>query len=74
MISNKNERRIASENDARVGFMAYRKVTCYACKGEGYRWVIDDEDEDGNIIKYKEFCGRCDGTGEIEEYTDEDKY
>ncbi len=54
--------------------MAYRKVTCYACKGEGYRWVIDDEDEDGNIIKYKEFCGRCDGTGEIEEYTDEDKY
>ena len=53
--------------------MAYKKETCYACGGSKIV-TYEEVDDDGEVIKGVEICGRCNGTGEIEVYSDEDKY
>ena len=53
--------------------MAYKREKCYACGGSKII-TYEEKNEDGEIIKGAEKCGRCDGTGWIEVYTDEDKY
>lgn len=61
------------KTDARVKTMAYKKETCYACGGSKIV-TYEEVDDDGEVIKGVEICGRCNGTGEIEVYSDEDKY
>jgi DnaJ-class molecular chaperone len=53
--------------------MAYKWVKCYACGGSGII-TYEEEDDEGEIVKGAEKCGRCDGSGYIEEYDDSDKY
>ena len=53
--------------------MAYKWEKCYACGGSGII-VYEDEDEDGEMIKCAQQCGRFEGTGWIQVYSDEDKY
>lgn len=53
--------------------MAYKWETCYACGGSGII-VYEYEDDDGEIMKGAHVCGRCEGLGRIEVYSDEDKY
>lgn len=53
--------------------MAYKWEKCYACGGSGIV-TYEEENDDGEVVKGAEKCGRCDGSGWIEVYTDEDKY
>lgn len=46
--------------------MKIRMEICYNCGGSGIvTW--EEENENGEIVKCVEVCGRCSGTGKIEE-------